>query len=821
MEPRGAHTLSQQEEMEEQASELEQMRKSEFERRSTLLDPSLKPAVFTHLPSFSASLQITTPLDDIASEPLRDQPVAERGEAELGEDQTRMSSQIGKSSKLTRHPMDMTKKERSEVQRSVKDQLSKYADEIIRNAYNNGAGVSTQNCSKFAAEVLIYARTRFYAEVAKAKAAALAAGRPIAAEPPEGPWSQRLTFENMRWLHNVKILPRTRKLRKRVLYCRSCVQKTKPFAFDGLITHCLQKHKRSLGLSKTDNPWIAEWPPTPPFHPYPKGRLAQLTQSAERPSLSLVPPLLPQAQTSTARHFDTLGHPANYTASDPLPQTLTALPHTEAFAVAPHGGSPPHPTSSLELRGKNTPKNRNQTGVSYPRLLDKVQNSKLKFMADVALYTCQSLRPVKDLPDSVAFCATVHHIAKAFEVQVGESARLEMMLDVLSEDREMEPLHGLAMLQCKPCVETGGTQQRRFEVRQLMEHFRQEHVRPTAPSLDWRTQMILLPSMSELQLLPNILAGHRAAYDTVADALPWAFDGASPAEHRPQAWGQPDNEYHVNSSTIFRREDSLGHPVRRPMYGMPKQSAGEVPSNPRHEAYHVDRATQVQSQSPHGYESIQTGYGEPHRSKRLLSVSGRGSAVVYSRNAQTEQVYTPGYGHEVPGSRSQGVLEHGNQVQASGVDFHSTLYHPPNSTRPEYIRPHHLQTPSHPPHLEDHHSMRPLVDDMSHREAGAWDIGLVRREEQAPVGQSVEECELLEVRDPIQGSYYIRREIRRDMYPHEPRTGQQPHYSSAHNFATNRVYSDTHRQTFRNQEPDERDIRFPAGGNPAHYVRHR
>ena len=67
---------------------------------------------------------------------------------------------------------------------------------------------------------LIYVRKRFYAEIAKDEAAARAAGQQAKVDPPNGPFTQKLILENMKWVFDMKIKPHTEQYRKELFLCK-------------------------------------------------------------------------------------------------------------------------------------------------------------------------------------------------------------------------------------------------------------------------------------------------------------------------------------------------------------------------------------------------------------------------------------------------------------------------------------------------------------------------------------------------------------------------------------------------------------------------
>jgi hypothetical protein len=264
----------------EEVAELKAARRAEIERRASLLDPPLIHDVLRHMVSFQAATQLITALDDNAWDLLKPRLLAERTEAE--EIENKVSAQIrmiqaqdNKNSHLeatlatTKEAKDAIDRDWDEVQAPLRARIVRYADEFIRDSWDKGKKVKQENCSRFAAEALIYIRKRFYAQVAKDAESAKAAGRQPVTDAPEGPFIQKLTLENMRWIFDTKIKPLTAPFKKEVFFCNGCA--AKPFGFEGVVQHYAAKHTDKLSSGNIVVHWRTEWPEEPPFNP--EGRM--------------------------------------------------------------------------------------------------------------------------------------------------------------------------------------------------------------------------------------------------------------------------------------------------------------------------------------------------------------------------------------------------------------------------------------------------------------------------------------------------------------------------------------------------------------------
>lgn len=190
----------------EEVAELKLARKEEIERRCMLLNPPITAAVLAHMPSFQAAIQIIQPVTDSAWEVLEPRLLSQREEAEQREKdrlaQTRVVQEQERRFQDTQarsDSKDLVDREWDDIQAPLRARIGGYADEIIRDGWNNGDKVSYETSPHFAADVMIYVRKRFYAEVAKDEAAIRATGREPDADPPNGPYTRKLILENMKW----------------------------------------------------------------------------------------------------------------------------------------------------------------------------------------------------------------------------------------------------------------------------------------------------------------------------------------------------------------------------------------------------------------------------------------------------------------------------------------------------------------------------------------------------------------------------------------------------------------------------------------------
>ncbi|KAJ9157869.1 Protein lifeguard 1 [Pleurostoma richardsiae] len=510
--PHGRH-----ERTKEEVAELKAARKSEIERRCLLLDPPLPANVLAHIPSFQAAIQIINPLDDKAWDLLLPRLLAQRSDAEQRErqiaDQARLALEFeerrkAEASKVAQEAMEA---DWDEVQAPVRARIARLADEIIHRNWDDGDKVTKENSPKFAAEVLIYVRQCFYAEIAEDADAALAAGKRPRVDPVDGPFTQKLTLENMKWVFDTKIKPHTEPYRKELFICNGCDSNSRFYGFEGVIQHYAAKHTSILSSGNVVVHWRAEWPEHPPFNP--EGRPGRSAYHAQGPNQSYPPrggPTPPQygytaypagpsvapppgaypsytpdhsysapgygeqySQPAEPSYPPQGGYPPlsqgygsghyapdpynSYHATPTAPYPPPSQGHPQPFAAP--SSAPPAPASVPPTAGGQYgygygayPSN-NQVGYPAPHASSYPDQFKrqLDDMARSARELWNATSNMKDVAGSVRVYVVIHHIAKRFRSKFGETPPLHMFVEGLSNSKDMRPVRNINGLMCKVC----------------------------------------------------------------------------------------------------------------------------------------------------------------------------------------------------------------------------------------------------------------------------------------------------------------------------------------------------------------------------------
>ncbi|KAL2261851.1 hypothetical protein VTK26DRAFT_3171 [Humicola hyalothermophila] len=575
----------------EEAAQHKAARKAEIERRALLLDPPLTADVLHHIPSFQAATHIATPLDDHAWEVLKPRLLAQRADGEKAREAGRATqAKLGQNS--LEHPpaeatlasskeaRDRIDKKWEDVQAPLRAKIAGYADEVIRNNWGKGKKVKRENCSQFAVGVLLHVRTRFYAEVAKDAAAAWAAGNTPPADPPEGPFTQKLTLENMKWIFDTKIKPHTECFRKELFYCNGCEGNLKPFGFEGVIQHYAAKHTTALSLGNTVVHWRAEWPELPPFSaearpakpslqqgpgifPLPGGPTPH-TNIAYQPPANVPAPLPPTYPPSVgygynAPNYSEYHQPPPVPVPPPYPYQTQPPPFVAQPGygppqqyVSPAAPYPPYPTPAAPYIGPVVEPWRGYSGQydhppapyqgapsasiplapPLPPAYPSIYQTRLEDIARNSREVWRLLDDIKDLPGSLRVFVTIHHLVKRFRSRFGDTPPLSMFIDGLSNNKDMRPVRNVNGLVCKACHLGLGNaasvekDRKDFSLPQLANHFQTKHVEPMQraqmpnppPTLDWVVDMVLLPDNSTISRF--VPSRNEPQKSLLADAFP-------------------------------------------------------------------------------------------------------------------------------------------------------------------------------------------------------------------------------------------------------------------------------------------------------------
>ncbi|KAI5462998.1 hypothetical protein BGZ63DRAFT_402344 [Mariannaea sp. PMI_226] len=552
----------------QEVAELKSKRRAEIERRALLLQPPIPASVLARIPSFLAALQIISPLDDLAWELLRPRLVAQREEAELRErEQIKPNTQISVEGSKAHDQATVTSqtvrkvsdKEWDEAQGPLRRRITDIADEVIRANWNGGK-VKKKNVPQFAAEVLVKVRERFYAAVAKDATAATKAGSRPVQDPAQGPWTQRLTLENMKWLFDFKIKPCVNQARMELFLCNGCKGNSKHYSLESVVQHYAAKHTTNLSIGNVVVHWRAEWPEVPPFNPNPRNQNQSSSRSGQpsNTGLSLSGP----QHCPSYSEFAFRPPPVEY-GSYNYPSHVSPFPMSPSFdlnaqALWPSSAQPNSGQSGISPSYSSMPLYSNIQSVEHGGLPDPVprglyhdpdqdvrvqhnhqllpsdlpNNSPLdtrfnvRTIANTARVLWDSIVAIGPIPTCVRAGMVVHCVAKDLRDIQGPVpySGLPMFIEALSTDERPHSMQNITGLVCKACyTDRYASKSTDFSLPQLANHFYKFHKddrdEKRFRKLDWRKDMILLPDRSIIRWLRRDLRYDPSNFNLAAKIL--------------------------------------------------------------------------------------------------------------------------------------------------------------------------------------------------------------------------------------------------------------------------------------------------------------
>jgi hypothetical protein len=481
-------------------------------------------------------------MDDDAWELLRPRLLAQRTDAE------NIVAETDATEKEDGHRLETTlatmKEERDQVDKAweiaqapLRACISGHADDITRDIWDKGRKVTKATAAKFAADVLLYVRQHFYEDIAKDAMTARQAGQEPRSDPPQGPFTQKLTLENMKWIFDTKVKPHTEQYGKDIFYCNACPGNFKPFGFEGVIQHYAAKHTAELSLGNVIVHWRAVWPEVPPFNP--EGRIFHQTPGAPAFSQNVIPysngyggyPTVPTTHppystappnygTAAGSYGDQYSPHQGYPYVPPTqypPNTYAAPQSTAPYGTYPpptasygaYGSQPPtdlpqsyqqpatghyptpaytHPPASADQYSYNYGSGPSNGQIGYRPSTDMVPPEQfLTQLDDIArnareLWTATA--HIKDLPGSVRVFVIIHHMVMRFRARFFETPRLTLFIEGLANNKDMRQVRNVNLLACKACHQGLGNsttierERKSFSLPQLVTHFQNKHIEP-------------------------------------------------------------------------------------------------------------------------------------------------------------------------------------------------------------------------------------------------------------------------------------------------------------------------------------------------------
>ncbi|KAI0405027.1 hypothetical protein F4802DRAFT_607186 [Xylaria palmicola] len=627
---------------------MKKARRAEIEGWAAQLEPPIPAHVLALLPAFQAAIQVTLPLDDTFWELLKPRLIAQLGHVDQEQQQKReVSCNSRDVSPLNSQDLTVKNKQQflpnlwgaalwffsykhftntywPDAQAPLRTRISALADQIICDGWANGRKLNKATSPQFAADVLLYVRTHFYTEIKESDRAALAAGQRPIPEATNGPYSRKLTLENMKWLFEVKIKPFTESYGKELFYCGACEFATKLYGFEGVIQHFAAKHTRALSLGNMVVHWRAEWPKVPPFHPEPRKIKNPRARPAKYMSASLAGDKIPTSQGQYLHQeqliqnhdhhmphiqYDSAPIQPEYAESAPyVPVYVPShIPPAGEYAYPSHGqlyqrpddlylnettyqgpsGFPHCADMYWPVHATNVDAHQNHDYIPYqnapayeaqPSNVNQTSDLSHLKLEDIARNSRDiwfSLFSVKKLPGPIRIFVVIHHVSTRFRTRFLEEPPLGLFIEGLSNSKDMRPIRSVNGLQCRACclglgITTPADHDKEtYSLPQLVKHFHQRHIeQPHAsggPILNWLTDMLQLPDLRIISDLSSVTNINDQQLTLINNALSMiSYGGLQPNPGPVHDAPLRNGHRKVDSRSVSAVHSSQQAPSRRP-----------------------------------------------------------------------------------------------------------------------------------------------------------------------------------------------------------------------------------------------------------------
>jgi hypothetical protein len=228
----------------------------------------------------------------------------------------------------------------------------------------------------------------------------------------------------------------------------------------------------------------------------------------------------------------------------PMAQNMYASPHSRALCSATLPEVPAQqPTYTPPSARSRQPYNQQPT---YPpntfapgsrqRTIEYI--TQLQDIARNARDIWNSIGNLKDVPGSLKAYIMIYHLLQRFRVAFQEDPSLAMIIDGLSNSKDMRPVRNINDILCKACslgmAGSSAQTRKRFSFPQLVNHFYAAHghgVSQAYPGhiLDWTKDMVKLPDLSDLTLMFASLEIDKNKLKLFTEALPELFTVPGPS----------------------------------------------------------------------------------------------------------------------------------------------------------------------------------------------------------------------------------------------------------------------------------------------------
>ncbi|KAI7972276.1 hypothetical protein EIK77_003700 [Talaromyces pinophilus] len=230
--------------------------------------------------------------------------------------------------------------------------------------------------------------------------------------------------------------------------------------------------------------------------------------------------------------------------SSPYHAHVVPVNHQHHVSQAPHPyPSPAYGSSSPSNQGLlyKLPQSGHGSALGHSRNITNPDNyqHQLDMVARVARDVWNATSGIKDLPNSIRAHVLIYHVVASLRPVFHSDVSIALFLDGLNNRAQMKPLRDLKGLTCNCCINGGNKEPKLYGFPALLTHFQSMHLQHdrhgTALHLqeknvvpDWKIDMVALPDLSTLKLLPHNLGMDEFKLRIIAQALPGVFHSSLP-----------------------------------------------------------------------------------------------------------------------------------------------------------------------------------------------------------------------------------------------------------------------------------------------------
>ena len=454
-------------------------KKADIIERCAKLQPPISRDMLERLEAFDAALTIPLPLNDSSWEILKERLRQERHKTAL-EDEARNAVRVAPIPGQFLPPSRTEEFLLANAGTPKREKLCKIAEEYIKQKWGYGGWVTYPNSPQFAADVLMHTRQSYMDEQTQVQTARESSGF-ISFAPTE---EDTLKLEDMKWVFEQTIKPRTEQIRRELFVCPECptAGHVKHFAFESIIQHFASKHTSAFSKGTQMVTWKAAWPERPPFHLHPE------RVHTPEPSITHTPTLShkPLSIMSPGSHLtSTVPSTGWYT-----PDTMSLVSNT---------------THTYSVSGQSVNKGNATTAAPGVGMYEMQRD---KFTAGLVHGWKQVPHDFR-MPQSLQLYVTIASASTEFRTKYSNPPGLDLFRDCIDSKLDLRQIRDTDSLRCAECAREGRPEAcASWILIDLVIHFKKAHLHHQSNDvgLDWKTEMVVLPEPALIKSLQDDLA---------------------------------------------------------------------------------------------------------------------------------------------------------------------------------------------------------------------------------------------------------------------------------------------------------------------------